>query len=234
MFHSFIYQPLYNLFILLSNWLPFFDAGMIVILFTLIVKTILFPLSKKAYLSQIEMRKLQPKLEEVKRKYKDNKEEQARKLMEAYKEAKTNPFSGILVLIIQIPVILALYYILIKAGLPQVDMSLLYNFIPNPGTIDMTFFGFSLLTQKNIVLALLAGITSYIQIKIATANQPAIGGNEALAKMMKIQMKVMFPILAFVVSWQISGVVGLYWATSNVFTIVQDLYLNKKYKVAAV
>lgn len=229
MFHSFIYQPLYNLFVLLAVWLPFLDAGMIVILFTFIVRIILFPLSKKAFLSQIEMRKLQPKLEEVKKKYADNKEEQARKLMEAYKESKTNPFSGILVLFLQIPVILALYYILIRAGLPNVDANLLYGFVSSPNTINMTFFGFSLLSHKNVFFALLAGITSYIQIHISSANQPPISSNEALARMMKIQMKVMFPIIAFIISWQISGVVGLYWTASNIFTILQDLYLKKKY-----
>ncbi|MFZ3020423.1 MAG: YidC/Oxa1 family membrane protein insertase, partial [Minisyncoccia bacterium] len=97
MFHTIVYQPLYNIFILLADWLPFLDAGMLVILFTVIIRIILFPLSKKAYMSQLEMKKLQPKLDEIRSKYANEKDIQAKKIMEAYKEAKANPFSGILV-----------------------------------------------------------------------------------------------------------------------------------------
>src|SRR3989344_2013230 len=228
MFRSIIYQPLYNSFILLAAWLPFFDAGTIVIIFTFLVRIILYPLSKKAYLSQIEMRKLQPKLEAIKAKHGNDKEAQAKKLMEAYKESKTNPFSGILVMFLQIPVILALYYILVSSGLPNVNESLIYSFTPHPGSIVMSFLGFDLLSDKNAVLALLAGLTSYLQIHFSSISQGTLpsGGNNALARMMKIQMKVMFPIIAFVISWQIGGVVGLYWTATNVFSILQDVYLK--------
>ncbi len=230
MFHTIVYQPLYNIFILLAGWLPFFDAGMIVILFTVIIRAVMFPLSKKAYLSQIEMKKLQPKLDEIKNKYPNEKDVQAKKIMEAYKEAKTNPFSGILVMILQIPFIFGLYYILIQSGLPNVNDDLLYGFTPNIGSIEMSFLGAALLTKKNIILSLLAGITSFFQIHLsfATQNMPK-SENETMARIMKVQMKVMFPIIAFIISWQISGVVGLYWTTTNLFTILQELYLKKKF-----
>jgi YidC/Oxa1 family membrane protein insertase len=223
MFNTIIYQPLYNLFIFLA-------AGMIVILFTVIIRVVLYPFSKKAYLSQLEMKKLQPKLDEIRKKYANEKDIQAKKIMEAYSEAKANPFSGILVLFLQIPVIFGLYYILIRSGLPNVNLALLYSFTPRPGPIAMTFFGTTLLTHKNIILSLCAGITSFFQIHLSSANQNiAKAGNEAMARIMKIQMKVMFPLVAFFISWQISGVVGLYWTTTNLFTILQDLYLRKKF-----
>lgn len=230
MFHTFVYQPLYNLFILLADWLPFLDAGMLVILFTLIIRFILFPMSKKAYLSQIEMRKIQPKINEIKKKYSNEKDVQAKKIMEVYSQSKTNPFSGILVMFLQIPIIFGLYYILIRSGLPEINTGLLYSFIPKPEPINMTFLGVQLLTHKNLVLSLLAGVTSFLQIHLSSANasMPS-SGNEAMAKMMKIQMRIMFPIIAFIVSWQISGVVGLYWTATNIFTILQDLYLSKRY-----
>ncbi len=230
MFHTIVYQPLYNLFILLADWLPFLDAGMLVILFTVIIKIILFPLSKKAYLSQIEMKKLQPKLDEIRAKHADEKDVQAKKIMEAYKEAKSNPFSGILVMFLQIPFIFGLYYILIRSGLPNVNAGLLYSFTPHPGPIEMSFLGTGLLTHKNIILSLLAGVTSFLQIHLSAATQNmSKAGNETMARIMKIQMKVMFPAIAFLISWQISGVVGLYWTTTNIFTILQELYLRKKF-----
>jgi len=230
MFHTIIYQPLYNTFILLADWLPFLDAGMLVILFTAIIRVVLFPLSKKAYISQIEMKKLQPELDEIRKKYADEKDVQAKKIMEAYKNAKANPFSGILVMFLQIPVIFGLYYILIRSGLPNINMDLLYSFTPKPGPIAMTFLGTGLLTHKNIILSLLAGITSFLQIHWSSATQNMNqSGGEMMARIMKIQMKVVFPFIAFLISWQISGVVGLYWTTSNIFTILQDLYLRKKF-----
>ncbi|MFZ3020029.1 MAG: YidC/Oxa1 family membrane protein insertase, partial [Minisyncoccia bacterium] len=134
------------------------------------------------------------------------------------------------VMLLQIPFIFGLYYILIRSGLPNVNPELLYGFTPNLGVIEMTFLGTGLLTQRNIILSLCAGLTSYFQIHLssATQNMPT-SGNETMAKIMKIQMKVMFPAIAFIISWQISGVVGLYWTTTNLFTILQELYLKKKF-----
>ncbi len=229
MFRTLISQPLYNIFILLADLFPALDAGFLVIIFTFIVRLILFPLSKKAYRSQMEMKRLQPKMEAIKAEYPNDKEMQAKKIMEVYSESKTNPFSGIVVLFLQIPIIFGLYYILVQSGLPVINADLLYSFIPYPAAIDMSFLGLAVLTEKSLVLAILAGITSYIQIHLSSAAQDIGGKNEALARMMKIQMRVIFPILAFVVSWQISGVVGLYWTTSNILTIIQDLYLKKKF-----
>ncbi len=231
MFKTFIHQPLYNIFISLANLLPFLDAGGIIILFTLIVRVILFPLSKKAFISQIEMKKIQPKIDEIKKKFSNEKEIQAKKIMEAYSESKTNPFSGILVLFIQIPIIFGLYYTLIKSGLPEINAGFLYEIVSNPGPIGLTIFGIPLVSNGNVIIALLAGITSYIQIHLSSLNQPQLG-NEMMAKMMKIQMRVMFPIIAFIVSWQIGGVIGIYWTASNIFTILQDLYFRKKINLA--
>jgi YidC/Oxa1 family membrane protein insertase len=94
-FNTVLYIPLYNAFIGFIDVFPWMDAGIVVILFTLLIKLILFPLSQKSVRSQIEMKKIQPEIDEIKLKYKDNKQEQALKTMALYKEKGVNPFSGI-------------------------------------------------------------------------------------------------------------------------------------------
>ena len=114
LFNLFFYEPLYNGLIFLIGVLPRADIGIVVVLFTCIVKLILFPLSKKSVLTQIRMKEIQPELDAIKEKHKENKQEQALKVMALYKERKINPFSGILLIFIQIPIIFALYFVFFK------------------------------------------------------------------------------------------------------------------------
>src|SRR4051812_38944032 len=111
LYHTFFFDPLYNALILLFKLLPWADAGLVVIILTTLVRLILFPLSRKAVLTQVRMNEVAPELEKIKEKYKDKPEEQAKKTLELYREKKINPFSGILVILIQLPVIFALYRI---------------------------------------------------------------------------------------------------------------------------
>ena len=88
LFHLFFYEPLYNGLIFLIGVLPWADVGIVVILFTCIVKLALFPLSKKSVLTQIRMKEIQPELDAIKEKHKDNKQEQALKVMALYREKR--------------------------------------------------------------------------------------------------------------------------------------------------
>ncbi len=232
MFQTFFYQPLYNGLIFLMDLLPWFDAGVIVILFTIIVKIILFPLSKKASIAQIEMREIEPEMNALRKEYKDNKEELARKTMELYRTKGINPFSGIFVILIQLPIIFALYFVFLRSGLPILNVELLYSFIPRPEVIDMNFLGLIDITAKSSILALLAGVSSFIQMRFtAPPIQKKKDGpsefKDELARNMSIQMRYVFPVMVFFISFTISGVVALYWTTSNIFTILQELLLKK-------
>ncbi len=232
LFNTFIYKPLYNAFILLADLAPFLDVGILVIIFTVAVKSLLYPLAKKAFVAREELKVLAPKLQAVKDKYANDKEAQAKELMAVYASAKTNPFSSIFLVLLQLPIILALYFILIRSGLPSIDYSLLYSFVSFSGEIKMHFLGFVNIAAKNLPLAMLAGITTYIQIRVTTAQQGAPTGKgkgDELARMMQSQMKFMFPILAFVISYSISGVVALYWTTSNIVTLLQEKYIARKH-----
>jgi YidC/Oxa1 family membrane protein insertase len=143
--------------------IPFVDAGVAVILFTIIVKLILFPLSKKSVKTQLVMKDIQPEIDQIKEKCKGNKQEEAVKTMALYKEKGVNPFSGILLVILQIPIIFALYFIFLKGGLPKIDTSLLYSFVPIPATVNMNFLGLLDISKANAIAAILVGLSQFFQ-----------------------------------------------------------------------
>src|SRR3989344_3917694 len=155
------YVPLYNELIFLISILPGHSVGAAVILLTCIVKLLLSPLSHKAAKFQLEMKAHEGDLNRIKEKYKNDKQAQGKAILEFYREKKVNPFAAIIPLFIQIPIIISLYYVLYKGGLPAVDASLLYSFVSSP-TPDMHLFGVNIL-EKSLPLALLAGIAQLLQ-----------------------------------------------------------------------
>lgn len=226
---------MYNAFIILIHTLPFLDAGIIIIIFTIIVRLVLFPLSKKSVSAQMQLKAIQPELDAIREKYKDNKEEQARKTMALYKERQINPFSSILVLLIQIPIVLSLYYVFIKSGLPVLNQSLLYSFVPPPSVINMNFLGLINITGKSVLLAVLAGVSSFFQLRysvppLSTRKSGNVNFKDELARNMNTQMRYVFPVIVFLIGYSISGVVALYWTTTNLFTLGQEIFIRRKYK----
>ena len=231
LYNTLIFQPFYNAFIFLIGLLPFLDAGVIIIIFTIIIKIILLPLSVKISKAQIEMKSHEKNLADIKEKHKDNKEENGRKQLEYYKEHGINPFSSIFILLIQLPILIGLYSVFIKSGLPAINTSLLYSFISVPTTINMVFFNIINISQKSLVLALLAGITTYFQASFAGASQASAGSGAQsdMAKAMSMQMKYFLPVFMAYISYIISSAVALYLITSNLFAIGQEIYIKKKY-----
>ena len=102
-FHTIFYQPLYNLLIFTYNEFPLRDFGIAVILVTIVVKLILYPFSLKSIKAQRSMLELQPKINSIRERFKNDKQGQAQQLMALYKDHKVNPFSSCLPLIIQLP-----------------------------------------------------------------------------------------------------------------------------------
>src|SRR3990167_8845464 len=195
LYHTFFFDPLYNILVFAFNILPWIDAGAIVILLTILVRLIIFPLSKKA----------------------------------------VNPFSGILIIIIQIPIILSLYQIFLH--FPEVNSSLLYSFVAIPEHINTTFLGFLDITAKSIPLAVFAAVSTFFQFKFSMKGQDKPKGNsfgDNLARSMQTQMKYFFPVIVFFISYNISGVIALYWLTTNLFTIAQELFIRRKLKTTEV
>jgi YidC/Oxa1 family membrane protein insertase len=228
------YQPIYNALIFLIDSVTFGDVGFAIILLTIIVKLALFPISKKSIKGQLLMKKMQPLISEIKEKY-PNKEEQARKTFELYKENKVNPFSGCLLLIIQLPIIFALYYAFYK-GLAVGDTGLLYSFISSPEYLNPIFLGLFDVHHNSLILAILSGVSQFIHGYYASP----INGNpkkdpekkrtfqEQMSESMSFNMKYVLPVFIVFIAYRLSAAVAIYWITSNIFTVIQELYIRKK------
>jgi YidC/Oxa1 family membrane protein insertase len=227
-----LYKPLVNALAFLVSVVPGGDVGLAVIILTILVKLILFPLSQKSIESQAEMNILTPEINKIKESG-ASKEEQARLTFELYKKHKTNPFSGCLLVLIQIPIIFALYYVFSR-GI-KFDSSLLYSFIHAPEHANMIFLGILDIGQKSLVLAILAGVSQYLQAHFMPQPAPAVKTNttapsfqESFSKSMSMQMKYIFPFLIAFIAYSISGAVALYWITSNLFMVAQQIYVKKE------
>ena len=234
--NTIFYYPIYNALIFLMGSVTFGDVGFAVILLTLIVKLILFPLSQKSIKSQIMLKKLDPELKKIKKDFPD-KQEQAKQTFALYKKYGVNPFSGCLLVIIQIPVIFGLYYAFYK-GLALGNVPI-YSFVNYSDNANALFLGLVDLHSKSLVFAILAGVTQFLQSyfmypkktkeeKEAEANNTEKGFQAELAKSMTMNIKYILPVFIAVIAYQISAAVALYWITSNIATIAQEWYVRRK------
>ncbi len=233
-FHATLYQPLYNGLVFLIGVLPGADVGLAVLVLTILVKLILFPLSEKAVKAQLLMKLYEPDLNNLKLKYKDDKEGHARAVLNFYREKKINPFSSFLVLLIQMPIIISLYYVFYKGGLPALNNDLLYSFIKAPGEVNMLFLGLIDIGSKSLLFAVLVSVSQFFQMKLSIPPLPPRDKNkpsmkDELARSMNTQMRYFMPLFVGFIAYNISGAVGLYWTTSNIFAIGQELYIRRKY-----
>jgi YidC/Oxa1 family membrane protein insertase len=235
--NTIFYQPIYNALIFIINHVTFGDVGFAIILLTIIVKLVLSPLTRKSIRSQILMKKMEPELKQIKKDF-PNKEEQAKKTFELYKKNGTNPFSGCLVILLQLPFIFALYYVFYK-GL-ALDPKLVYSFINIPTQVITNFLGLIEMNSQSIVLGILAGVTQFIQGYLSTPMKAKVeiikNGEipekktfqEELSDSMQMNVRYILPVFIAFIAWKISAAVALYWITSNIFTIVQEWYIRRK------
>jgi len=231
MFNTILIRPLINFLVVLYNTAAFRDLGIAVILFVLIIKVVLYPLSKKALMSQIKMQKLQPKLKELQVKHKDNKEEQSKAMMGFWKENKVNPFSGCLPMLIQLPIILAIFHIF-KTGIPSVSEGVLYTFVKNPGVINQFSLGFINLSIKGgIILAVTTGLLQFFQMKLTMSStmsksQDNKGGMAGMTK----PLMYMLPLISVYFVLKFSAALGIYWLTLTGLSIIEHLIITRAMK----
>lgn len=231
MFHKLweilLYQPLVNLLAFLVYIIPGGDIGLAIIALTLLVKIALFPLSHQQIMSQAKMTLMQPELNKIKQSG-ASREEQAKQTFEVYKKYNANPFSGCLLIFIQIPIIFALYFVFLR-GL-SFDSNTLYSFVPHPGAVNTLFLGLLDLSKKSLLLAILAGLSQYSQAHFMP--KPTMSGentfSDSFSRSMHIQMRYFFPVLIAFFAYSLSGAIALYWITSNIFATFQQIYANRK------
>ena len=246
-FHEVLYRPLFNSLVLLYDIIPGHDLGVAIIILTFLVRFALYSSSKKAIKSQKELQELQPKLKEIQDKYKDNKEKQAQALMEFYRKNKVNPLSGCLPLLVQMPILIALYHVFI-AGFDDSTLNVLYSFVHNPGHINSISFGIIDLSQKNVILALVAGGLQFVQAKMMMTSKKKAKEKDnnkkkkdkELSKEEKIQdfsqamgkqMVYFMPFITIMFAMSLPSGLALYWITTNLFAIGQQYLIFKKKNV---
>jgi len=234
LFNTILYQPIFNLLVWLYNVIPGHDIGLAIVALTVIIKLILYPLSLQSIKAQKAMKDLQPKIEDLKKRFKDNKEQLSREMMSLYKREKINPASSCLPLLVQLPFFIAVYRVF-RTGLTNGSLDMLYPFIHNPGTLNPVTLGFVNLANPNIYLALLAGAAQFWQAKMMVTKQPPKqvankegSKDEGITAAMNKQMLYIMPVITVVIGMSLPGGLALYWFITTLLMALQQLYFFKK------
>lgn len=191
------------------------NYGIAIIIVTVLMRIIIFPLTLKQEKSMKKMRELQPELEKIKEKYKDNPQEYQQKTAELYRESGVNPLGGCLPLLIQMPVFVALYWAFSGNAIPA-DAKFLWFTLKQPDRLFMIGnFAFNLLPILNV------GVT-YIQQKIMTS---ATSGQESSQQMQT--MLYMMPLMMLFIFYRMPSGVTLYYLVSGALSLVQQYFILK-------
>src|SRR3989344_7591734 len=201
LYNEILYRPLVNLVVFLYNMLPGSDFGLAIIALTVLVRLVFLPLTIKSVLSQRALSKLGPQQKAIKEKFKNDQVAQNAAILKLYKDNKINPAAGCVPLLIQLPILIALYQAFV-AGLKPENLSLLYGFIFNPGVIDKISFGFLDVTSKTPLLAIFAGGAQFIQAWAAKAQNQGLSPNKEMAAL-NSQMLYFFPIMIIIIGWNL-------------------------------
>ena len=236
LFHTFFYNPIYNALVFLVASVPHGDVGLAVIIITIAIRVILLPFSLSASRTQRAMKVLEPKLKEIKEQHKDNKEEQAKKTMELYKTERVNPFASVVTLLVQMPILFALYFVFRYEPFPAINAHLLYAATPVPHMISLLFLGLISVSGKSIILAVIAAIAQYYQVVLAVPKPepkaPGSSTQEDFTRMISLYTRFVIPILIGVVAYTTSGAVALYFITGAIISVLQELYIRKQFAAA--
>ena len=229
-FHAVFYNPIYNALVALVALVPGSDVGIAVIILTILIRLILLPFSLSAARTQRAMKILEPKIKELKEKHKDDKEREAIETLELYKAAEVNPFSSILVALIQIPVLLALYWVFIYEPFSAINTARLYAFTPVPHAASLLFLGIISVASKSLVLAAFAGATQFLQALMALKGtlKPSNGGpGGSFQEIIAVQLKYVFPVLIAVISYTTSAAIALYFIATNLAGAAQEWHVRR-------
>ena len=199
-FLHFVLEMLYSL----TEAVGFGSYGLAIILLTIVIKMLLYPLTVKQVKSMRAMQELQPQMKKIQEKYKDKPQEMQMKIANLYKDAGVNPLAGCLPLLIQMPILMGMYYAL-------------YNF--DYGEVAPTFLWLPSLSEPDpiYVLPVLSALTTFLQQKMTTTE---------MTQQMKIMMTIM-PVFIGWISLQFPSGLVLYWVTMNIVQIVQQWWMYR-------
>lgn len=254
--HTFFFDPIYNSLIFFIDVFPGGDVGLAIVATVFLVKTILLPVSIKAAKTQRIMKEIEPQLKQLKVDHKDDREVQAKKMMEIYKEAGMNPFASIFLIFLQIPILIAMYFGVYSLYPPVVDGQTtevsftsmftgetskeirfkeedLYSFVPVPTESNRFFLNQFDITDKSVILAIVVAFTQFLVISLAMPKLPPRKKDakpdmkDDFMRNMQTQMKYVMPILMGVLAYSISVAIALYFLVTNITALLQEVFVRK-------
>lgn len=234
-FNTLLYQPIFNVFVFLYNIIPGHDVGLVILAITILVRLALYPLTGSSIKAQRALQELQPKMAEIKKQFADDKQKQTQAIMELYKTNKVNPITSCLPMLIQLPILIALYMVL-RDGLASANLTkTLYSFIGNPNSINPISLSVFNMANPNYALAVFAGLAQYWQAKtMSRKNPPKEAGegakDEAMMSMMNKQMLYFMPVMTVVIGLNLPAGLTLYWFLSTLLMALQQMWQFKKPK----
>jgi YidC/Oxa1 family membrane protein insertase len=230
-----LYRPIYNALIFLMAMIPGHDLGLAIIILTLIIRTILLIPSQKAMKAQKRLQSINPRLEKIKQQYKGDQQKIASETMAIWKEAKVNPLSSCLPILLQLPILIAVYQT-IRNGLNPDNTYLLYTTYANFSLSDINtnFLGILDLTKVNTyVLPLIIGGLQFAQIKLSMAHTAKKATNQKDGEKPKNEMAMannmmlyMMPVMIAVFTASVPAGLAVYWGISTIYGIVQQIFVN--------
>lgn len=242
-----VYQPIYNLFVALITFLPGHSLGWAIIIVTIIIRLILLVPQHHMLQSQQKIQKVQPKIKALQKEYKNDQAQLGMKMMELYKEENINPLGPIIPLLIQMPILIGLYWVISEINDPSNFYHLYRFFITfNPTEISTFFYGLHLDSVGwivGIIFALALGFLQWIQAKLSFVyTKKKTPKQEELAKktegelpemldpeIMQKMMLYFFPVMIGVTAYFFPLGVGLYWFIGTLFVIAQQAYVNREH-----
>ncbi|HLD63778.1 MAG TPA: YidC/Oxa1 family membrane protein insertase [Candidatus Peribacteraceae bacterium] len=246
LFRTFVTKPLLNLLVFIASLLPDHNLGWSIIILTVLVKLLLFIPTQHALEGQKKLQELQPKLEELKKKHKNDPQALNKETLALWKKEKVNPFQSCLPMLLQFPVLIGLFYVIRDGSHLALSRHLIYPMYDHlTWTFNPLFLGLNLLLPSSILFPPLLAATQFIQLKLSfLIARKKKGGKEEIIDVteekpksevdqaQQMQQRMMLyglPIMIAVFAFQFPAAVSLYWLVSTLFAIGQQVIVNRKH-----
>lgn len=244
-FQTFITKPLFNSLLFISLYMPDHNLGLAIIVLTILIKLLLLLPNQHALEGQRKLQMLQPKLDELKKKYPDDAKKQQEETMRLWKEFNINPLQSCLPTLLQFPILIGLFYVIKSGATIATSRHLLYSyFLDKPLTVGHMFLGFDLLKPNLWFFPPLLVIMQFLQMKMMMAKARAKdkekleiidvnpAGTKWKFKMPELNQQTMMlyglPIMIGVFALKFPSAVSIYWGISTLFGIAQQWYVNRE------
>jgi len=227
LFNEILYRPLFNALVFLYNTVAFADLGVAIVFLTILIRLILFPLFYKGAKDQAILQRLAPKIKEIQKNHKEDKQKQATAMMELYRQHKVSPFSSFLLILVQLPILFALYKVFMK-GFVAESLGALYSFVSAPAVLNHGFLGLVNLSGKNFIIVAAAAVVQYFQGKFSLPKNNKPASELSSAEKIGRQMVFLGPALTLAILYNLPSAIGLYWLTTSLFSVIQQIIINKQ------